>query len=204
MAKRLLLLLTRFVVGSATVWADTSLIETGSFETGALSPWSLGTDYCPVFAGTPCNPWHATSSDAHSGFFSLEDQGAAEVVQSVTPTFGILITQASFWFKQDPVMGFAVELFYSDGSSDPFFFAPTDGNWNQYNLMGDIELGKELTGIGFASYSGFSDGSNGPSWLDDVTITSKATLNTAPVPEPPSMIVVAIGIASLATMRKRK
>lgn len=203
MAKKLILLLALFVVGSSTVWADSGLIQNGSFESGAISPWAVGSDYCPTFAGTPCNPWHATSTDSHSGTFSLEDQGATEVVQSVTPTFGILITQASFWFKQDPTMGFAAELFYSDGTSDAFFFAPADGNWNQYDLMSDLELGKKLAGIGFAGYSGFGDGSNGPSWLDDVTITAKATLNPTPTPEPTTMLLLGTGLISLAAPRKR-
>lgn len=194
-------------VGSLNLFATNQLITNGGFETGSMAPWTIGQDFCPGFSGTPCNPWHVVSTGAHSGTYALEDQGATEVVQSITPTSGALITDASFWFKQDdPTFGFTVELYYSDNSGssmDVFPIFPSNSNWNMYDITSDIESGKTLVQIGFAGYSGFGPGTNLPNYLDDVSIKALPTLNPIPSPEPASLLLLASGLLGLTALRKR-
>ena len=201
MSRKLLFVVAISVFASAQLWAS-SLLSNGSFESGSLGAWTIGTDHCPSEGVSPCNPWNVVSTQAHGGSFSVEDQGDTELLQSITPTAAILITQASFWFKQDPAMAFAVELYYQDGSVDPFFFFPANSGWRQYNLMGDLNTGKFLTGIGFWGYSGYN---NGPSWLDSVVIQARPNLNTPiPAPEPTTMLLLGVGLAGVSGLRKRR
>jgi hypothetical protein len=201
MSRKLLFIVAISILGSAHLWAS-SLLSNGGFETGSLGAWSVGTDYCAEVSSAPCDAWHI-STVSHQGSFSAEDQGDTELLQSVTPTPAILVTQASFWFKQDPAMVFAVELFYQDGSVDPFFFFPKNSAWHQYDLMGDLETGKVLTGIGFWGYSGFD--SNGPSWLDSVVLNARSSFY-APIetPEPATMLLVGVGLVALGNLRQRR
>jgi hypothetical protein len=202
MPRKLLLLFALLAVSSLSLWANTTeLVQNGDFESNSLGAWTLGPDFCGLFGDSPCNPWNVVSGQSHGGTYSLEDNGGTEIDQALTPTATILITDASFWLKQDPAFAFGIVLTYTDSTVDSFVIFPNDGTWHQYDFLSYLEGGKFLNGIGFASYSGIGAANNGPSWLDDVSVKAKDTLNT---PEPGSLGLLASGLFGLAGLKRRR
>lgn len=206
------LMLSSVLFLGSHAWGDTvNVIQNPSFESGNLTPWLIGTDYCGIFGDAPCSPWSVSSSEAHSGDNSLQDTGDTEILQYFDPISGFSINEISFWMKQDPALMFGYELLYSDGTAYFALLFPADNDWAYYDVTSNLDLGKSLVGIGFVNYSA-SDG-NGPVWLDDVTVSSYSygpvwlenEVMSIGVPEPSSMMLLLVGcIAIKARCRKSK
>jgi len=185
---------------SLSGWADTQLVQNGGFETGAPDPWTVVNECI----GSPCTPWTVVAGGAEEGSYSLEDQGGYEVYQALTPTATILLSQASFWFKTDPGVLFWVDLSYLDGSSAIVYESAADSNWDQYDLLNELQAGsgsgKFLTQIDFGTGSRIDGSPNDTGWLDNVSIEAKGTLNP-PVPDPDSLLLFGCGTVALGSIR---
>jgi hypothetical protein len=142
---------------------------------------------------TYCEFWNVTSTDSHSGVFSITDVGSMELRES----FALLpvsdIAGISFWAK-DPNALFAVgyELFYSD-DPDPalylnFFLAPlTTSDWTYIDVTPNLTPGKQLVGISVSGYDRFPSTPTPRVFVDDITVTVST-------PEPQSGYLILIGV----------
>ena len=157
------------------------------FETGGLSAWTLNDNS----SGTN---WHVATDQVHSGTHSAEVTGDALIEQTFAPTATASITEVSAWVKQDPGALFIIDLLYTDGTDSLFFATPTATSFVKYDLTGMLDPGKRLTTLQVYGYDG---GTNGPTWLDDVTV------NVQPTPEPATLAALGLGAAAMLRRRKR-
>ena len=202
--RKLLLFSTLLALASPSGWASTELVHNGGFESGSLASWTVTND-CGFVGDAPCTPWSVVSTGVHSGSFAASDQGGYELSQSLTPTSTALITNASFWFKEDPGVLFGVALFYQDGSDTVVYESAADNNWNQYDLLGNLAGGETLIGIDFATGSMIDGSPNGISFIDDISIVSIPTLNQPPpsIPEPTTIVLLGTALLGIAAFRLR-
>jgi len=187
-------------------WAGTTnLVQNGGFESGPNggtppSNWTVVQDGC----FSACTPWTITSSDSHTGSYSAYDDGGFELRQSLPATSTALITDAYFWFKEKPNAPFGFILSYQDGSSNIVMPTPaSDGNWHEYDFLSDLLGGKTLVGIDFATGASVDTTPDMPSYIDDVTILAKSTLNPQPTPEPGTMLLLGAGLMGLGALKRR-
>ena len=133
---------------------STNLLQNSGFETGSLSPWAVGRNFC----SSPCVPWTATTHGPFAGMYDGGDEGNIEVVQNFTPTSTSSLTKVGIWIRHpagsEPT---AVDFFYTDGTDDEFVTFTNDSKWDPNDLTSDLESGKMLNGF---SVFGFSGGGN--------------------------------------------
>ncbi len=164
------------------------LLVNGDFETGQLSPWYNGENFC---TGN-CVPWNVSTDNPHSGLYSAMDQGNIQLRQDFAPTMGSLITNVSFWVNSQSGID-AVDFFYTDSSDEEFVVFPTANTWTLEDVTADVDSGKTL--MGFAIWG------SGPNWItyvDDASITSNA------VPEPTTLALLGSGLFAVAAGVCRK
>jgi hypothetical protein len=181
------------VGGAGQAKADLEILSNGGFESGALSPWSIGRSF-----GTPGENWNVESSFVHSGSFAATDVGNEELKQTFAPVAVSTITQVSFWAAHSPgsVTALAYDLFYSDGTDSEFSVNTTGTAFNFFDVTSSLAAGKNLTGFSVFGNSG------GTTYLDDASIT------TASVAVPELSTLISSGIAGLMCIgygwRRRK
>lgn len=187
--KKLFLVIGLAMLTATSAFAN-ELIVNGGFETGNLSPWFNGRNFC---FGT-CQDWTVNSINPHTGSFSAMDVGNIELRQNFTPTAGSSITDVSFWINSQA--GFnAFDLFYTDGTDSEFIVSPTPSVWTFENVTSFVDPTKILMG-----FSIFGTSPSFTTFVDDVSITSSGTT----VPEPGSLLMLGGGLLALARTARRK
>ena len=176
-------LLSLSCLGFAAQAPAVNLISNSGFETGSLSSWT------PNGNASGTN-WHIATDQVHSGDFSAEVNGNALLEQTFAPTATASITEVSAWVKQDPGALFVIDLLYQDGSDTVFFATPAETGFVKYDLTDMLDPGKRLTTLQVYGYDG---GTNGPTWLDDVTVQA--------IPEPAAFAPLALGLVAVRRRR---
>jgi VCBS repeat protein len=132
----------------------TNLLQNSGFESGSLSPWVQGRNFC----STSCRNWAVSTFRPFAGTDDAGDEGNIEIVQNFTPTSTSSLTKVGVWDRHpagsEPT---AADFFYSDGTDDEFVFFTSDSVWDPIDLTSDLESGKMLSGF---SIFGFGGGGN--------------------------------------------
>jgi hypothetical protein len=195
--KHFRILMTMGVMLAAAGSAQAGLIVNGGFETGDFTGWTLGSNndgFSFVGTDTP----HSGSFEADLGQF--QSDGTLSLSQSITTTIGASYT-FSFWMTTAGAGG---------TSSAPDFFSASFGGQTVLSLT-DVSTPTDYTLFSYTvvatSTSTLVDfeSYNSPWYffLDDVDVVP----SSAPVvPEPSSIVLVAIGICGLGvrSIRKRR
>lgn len=166
-----------------------NLVTNAGFESGSLAPFIQDQDF-----GGPEN-WNVTNADAHTGSFSATDVGNKRIMQSFTATSVSLISEVSVWIKNPEAAINAIALFYDDSTvQEGLIFAP-NGEWNKVDVTSWLLSGKNLNGIGVWGYMGAGSAED-RTYADDFVVEA--------VPEPATMAAIGLGLAGLASKRRRK
>lgn len=140
--------------GDTTTPPGANLLQNSGFESGALSPWVVGRNFC----SSPCVPWEAVQVGPFAGSWDGGDTGNIEMVQNFTATSTSSLSKVGIWDRHpsgsEPT---AVDFFYTDGTDDEFVFFTNDSKWDPVDLTADLESGKMLNGF---SVFGFSSSAN--------------------------------------------
>ena len=121
-----------------------NLIGNSSFESGSLSPWHQGRNFC----SGACKRWMVLATEPRLGQHDAGGEGNLEMRQdfAATPTNSIL--RVSLWVRHpagsEPT---AVDFFYSDGADEEFVMSTSDTLWNSFDFTSDLAPGKSLTGF---------------------------------------------------------
>jgi len=158
-----ILLGTRGLAEDATPAAN--LLMNGGFETGVISPWVVGRNFC----STGCRPWTAARAMPKAGKYDAADVGNIEMVQDFTATSTSSLTKVAFYDRHpagsEPT---AADFFYTDGTDDEYVVFTTDTSWDTVDLTTDLAAGKMLDGFSVWGFSGTV--SNQATFIDNATI----------------------------------
>lgn len=198
-----------FILAIATPAHATNILTNPGFETGALSPWAVGSNFC---SGT-CSPWSVSTSVAHSGSDSAVDVGNIELTQTFTAVDTSSITQLSFWMMhplaQTGGISTMVVFGYNDGSSSSVTLTTSDQTWDAEDVTADLTSGKMLDSIGVFGYvpslAVFLNGQAGSAftYVDDFDIEVAGTGRSA-TPEPGALLLLGSGLIGAAGMLRKK
>jgi hypothetical protein len=180
-----------FVVGPVS--AANILVNPG-FESGGLGPWYNDEDFGSV------EPWNVTNTDAQSGSFSATNDGNLSIRQDFAAIAATSITEVSFWIKQPNSAIFVAKYFYSDATSEEGNIQGLSGSdWEFFDLTSELDITKQLTGFAIFGYAGDVESR---SFLDNVLIDAPDDGTT--VPEPSSILLLSLGAATFALVRRQR
>ncbi len=163
--------------------AGNILLNSG-FESGELAPWEKARDL-NVNGGYQ---WLIDNSNVYSGTYSASVGDNYELRQDFSAIAASNIGQIQFAASA----GFlSFNFFYSDGSEEQYYVFGSN-TWDTYDVTENLTLSKELTGI---SFWGKTDTQ---SFVDDILISAQVSR----VPEPSSLILAAIGLFGLVSLRR--
>lgn len=132
-----------------------SLLANPGFEEGTLSPWKTNGDV------------EVTAENPHSEQWSAVITGNYYIEQTLAATPTGDISSARFWSWHDaedqPLL--LIEWSYADETSEQRIFEMLDG-WNEHDILGDLDAGKDLVTIRIWGYMSTARGPN-ISVLDD-------------------------------------
>jgi len=144
-----------------------NLLQNPSFETGSLSPWVVGRNFC----SSPCIPWVASRQFPQMGANDAADEGNIEVVQNFTPTSTSSLSRVALYVRHpagsEPL---AADFFYTDGSDDEFVAFTTNTGWDAIDLTSDLAVGNTLEGFSIFGFSAFGGGVNQNTFIDNADI----------------------------------
>ena len=168
-----------------TAVTASQLIVNSGFETGDFTGWNPHVS--PTFDGS------ITSTDAHSGTYSLE-MGAVDWIDqsfSSVATTGDL----SFWVKGTGLSGPSnVNVLYSDTTSDDFLIggaAISNTEWTQFTM--GIDNTKLLDMITVSVWE------STPILFDDFSLEGRDV-----IPEPATVMLFGLGLLGVAGVSRRK
>lgn len=179
--------------------ADTNVIVNPGFETGSLSPWLNGRDFCTF----PCQAWMVSTTDPHSGSYDAMDVGNIELIQYIVPTLTDLITDVSLWERHPDGGTLPVDaiFYYSDGTVQEIGGQKftTDANWTFFDWTSYLEPGKTLTAFSTFGFNGGLPGDSQITFVDDVKILTSST-----TPEPGTLVLLGSGLLGVVCVIRRK
>jgi hypothetical protein len=185
-------LLCSVLATAAAAFPARAQLLNGGFETGSLSPWYNGADFC----SGGCAAWSVTYADAHTGIYSATNLGNMQLRQDFAPIFGADILSFSFWMRQPEEAISAVGLYYTDGTYSETIVTP-GAEWSHFEI-GFLAIDwKWVNGFYVFGYSGGASGDD-RTYIDDVVVV------TAAVPEPGTAILLATGLLVTAGMVVRR
>ena len=168
-----------------------NVIVNGDFESGSLGPWYEARN----FFGSP---WGITSADANTGNFSATNIGNVELRQDFAGVSTDSVTSVTFALRH---ANFAtaptfVSFFYGDGSSTGFGLNTSSTDWQTFDVLGNLDAGKILTGFSIFGYAGGS--------TPDVTALDDVVINVASaVPEPGTWAMMILGFFAVGAALRR-
>lgn len=166
------------VLGLGASLASAGILGNAGFESGSLPPWFA--DF-----GSP----FVTSTEAHTGTFSVAAFGGDSIRQNFTAFPASAITEVSIWVKRAGGAFNQYSFYYDDGSVGTFLINDIGGGdgWKLHNLTANLNGSKNLSGFSIFGTS------SGPAYMDDITIT----------PEPASLVALLM-LGGWAMARRRR